>query len=199
MWKWQVLYQRKIWSNNVAMRGKKVILGHNIFFFTSNSLALKLMILSITGRFLRATCTGPPTWSVLRAFTEPSARTTLHALLKYEEQDGGGCAKFARPAGESQGKLKERGRKYSKTNRQRSERIKVLLKWCVLISSLSFGGKNPGPVSKLRLRLTLARKLNNRMCLISGVNTTTYTLISLYVCAVISHRYVTLYHPGRHK
>ncbi|KTG05466.1 hypothetical protein cypCar_00031265, partial [Cyprinus carpio] len=49
---------------------------------------------------------------------------TLHALLEDEEQDGGGRAKFARPAGKSQGKLKERGRKYSKANRQRSERIK---------------------------------------------------------------------------
>jgi len=57
----------------------------------------------------------------LLAFIEASARTTLHAqLLENEEQDGGGCSKFARPAGKSQGKLKERGRKYSKTYRQRS-------------------------------------------------------------------------------
>lgn len=45
-------------------------------------------------------------WSVLLAFIEPSARTTLHAqLLENEEQDGGGRSKFARPAGKSQGKL----------------------------------------------------------------------------------------------
>lgn len=78
---------------------------------------------------------------MLRAFIEPSARMTLHALLEDEEQDGGGRAKFARPAGKSQGKLKERGRKYSKANRQRSERIKVLLNESVLIINASIWGK----------------------------------------------------------
>lgn len=102
-------------------------------------------------------------WSVLLAFIEPSARTTLHAqLLENEEQDGGGRSKFARPAGKSQGKLKERGRKYSKTNRQRSGWTEVLLDESVLISNVYLVENKPGPVSKLRLRL--AHKLKYHMC-----------------------------------
>lgn len=102
-------------------------------------------------------------WSVLLAFIEPSARTTLHAqLLENEEQDGGGRSKFARPAGKSQGKLKERGRKYSKTNRQRSGWTEVLLDESVLISNVYLVENKLGPVSKLRLRL--AHKLKYHMC-----------------------------------